>query len=186
MAWLDLCEVSALEGDLFAQPVDAIVVPVECSLSLTHTLGSEGARRFGGNFRDQVHRLRDDGLGGHLALGNSTSIPLSALGHPAHAVLVAWWAEANDYNLTHIEKCLTTSLREAFRLRVSSMAFPLFGTSSNELRREDLYTAITSVLNAFNTLKNSDSFSVRDLRFVCRKGEYIRQLSHRLAMDLPG
>ena len=124
MPWLDQCEVSTIEGDLFAQPVDAIVVPVECSLSLTHTLGSELARRLGSSFRDQVRKLRDDDLGGRLGLGQSTSVPVSALGHPVHAVFVAWWAEANDYTLTHIEKCLTTSLREAFRLRVSSIAFP--------------------------------------------------------------
>lgn len=185
MAWLDRCEVTTVEGDLFAQSVDAVVVPVECTLSLKHTLGAELARRQGENFYDQVRRLRCNVPGGRLGLGQSTSVPVTALGCTSHAILVAWWAEANHYNSTHIEKCLTTSLREALRLCVSSVAYPLFGTGSNELRREDLYGAISKVLNAFNDLRGSDLFSVEDVRFVCHKGEYTQQLARRLAVDLP-
>lgn len=167
MAWLDHCTVSAVEGDLFDQQVDAIVVPVECSLSLKHTLGSEAVRRYGSNFCDQVHRWREENRDGRLCLGQSTSFPLATLNHSACAILVAWWAAANDYGRTHIEKFLTTVLREALNLRVASIAYPLFGTGSSELRPDDLYGAIPAVLNAFNSLKNSESFSIRDLRFVC-------------------
>ena len=80
---------------------------------------------------------------------------------------------------------LSTSLREAFRLKAQSLALPLFGTGSNELDRDDLYAAILTVIGQFTALKNSHSFPVRDLRFVSDKAEYIAQLADRLAKASP-
>jgi hypothetical protein len=99
---------------------------------------------------------------------------------PQYAILVAWWSESNSYDQRHIEQCITSCLREAFRLRLKSLAIPLLGSGSTELRKNDLHSGITQALADLNGLRTSDGFPLVDLRFVSVRSEDVAVLDQHL------
>ena len=184
MGWLERCEVRVVEGDLFYQSVEALVVPVECSLTFTHVLGCEVLRRYGqgihGRAAAEAARLFD----GHMRLGGGFSLSIDHPGLLKHIILVAWWGRDNAYSQNLIESCMGAALRRAFEIGSPSLAMPLFGVNSAELNLHDLYAAVPKVLREFDDLRGSDEFSVEDLRFVCRKPLVVEEMGLLLRREL--
>lgn len=184
MSWLENCEVSIINGDLFDQKVDALVIPVECSLTFTHVLGREFLNRYGESLKVSVSRTCRKLFNEGVPLGSSLSIPIEGAETTRWAVLVAWWDQSSRYTQSLIGQCVSTALRKAFETQSRSAAVPLFGVNSLELDLSDLYAAIPKVLREFDRLRTSNTFSVKDLRFVCRKPHVVEEMRQVLQLYL--
>lgn len=176
MSWLERCDISAINGDLFDQEVDALVIPIECSLNFTHVLGRELLSRYGQYLHTAASEASRKTLGDRVPLGNGFTVRIHGSDQVRWAILVAWWDRDNRYTQNLIERCISTALRKAFETRSTSVAMPLFGVNSSELDLNDLFTAVPRVLRDFDALRTSDTFSVEDLRFVCQKPLVVDEL----------
>lgn len=183
MPWLERCEVTVVNGDLFDQQVDALVIPVESSLTFTHVLGRELLTRFGQSLHVAASAAAKGRFGDHVPLGDGFSIPIEGPKFARRIVFVAWWNRDNRYTQNLIERCVSTALRKAFETQSTSLALPLFGVNSSELNLRDLYAAIPKVLEEFDSLRTSYTFPVEDLRFVCRKLQVVEELRQALHLS---
>ena len=182
MSWLERCDISVVHGDLFDQKVDALVVPVECSLTFAHVLGRQLLDRHGHEFRAAASEAGKRLFGDRVPLGGGFSIPVDGSETSRWVVLVAWWDSENSYTQNLIERCISTAFRRAFETQSKSVALPLFGVNSSELKLHDLYAAIPKALREFDSLRQSDTFSVEDLRFVCRQPLVVDELRQVLQL----
>lgn len=180
MSWLERCDISVLHGDLFDQQVDALVIPVECSLTFTHVLGRKLLDQYGHEFRVAASEAGRSQFGDRVPLGSGFSVPLDGSETTKWAILVAWWDSDNSYTQNLIERCISTAFRRAFETQSPSVAMPLFGVNSSELRLHDLYAAVPKALREFDSLRQSDTFPVEDLRFVCQKPDVVDALRRAL------
>ncbi len=184
MSWLERCDVRVVNGDLFEQDVQSVVVPIECACTFAHSLGQELLRRYGDGLRLAALGATASLPEGRLTLGNGFSLPLDGPGRLRHLVLVAWWDRDNEYRQPLIEACVATALRKTFETGSTSVAMPLFGVNSRELRLQDLYEAVPKVLREFDRLRGNERFPVDDLRLVCRKQQVVEEMSRLLRQVL--
>lgn len=180
MSWLERCDVRVVNGDLFEQDVHSVVVPIECSLTFAHSLGQELLHCYGNEVRLAAIQAKAGLPDGRLQLGSGFSLPLEGPGRLRHLLLVAWWDRNNEYRQSLIEACVASALRKTFETGSTSLAMPLFGVNSRELRLQDLYEAVPKVLREFDQLRGSERFPVDDLRLVCRKQHVVDEMSRRL------
>lgn len=173
MSWLERCDIRVLHGDLFDQQVDALVIPVECSLTFNHVLGRKLLDQYGHEFRVAASEAGRSQFGDRVPLGSGFIVPLDGSATTQWAILVAWWDSENSYTQNLIERCISTAFRRAFEIQSPCVAMPLFGVNSSELRLHDLYAAVPKALREFDSLRQSDTFPVEDLRFVCQKPDVV-------------
>lgn len=184
MSWLERCEVSVVNGDLFDQQVDALVIPVESTLTFNHLLGRELLIRCGQSLHIAASQAARSVFGDRVPLGDGFAVPIDGLEGVRCMIFVAWWDRDNPYTQNLIERCVSTALRKAFQSQSTSVALPLFGVNSSELNLRDLYAAIPKVLREFDSLRTSDTFPVEDLRFVCRKPHVVEEMRRALHLHL--
>lgn len=159
MNWLERCDITVVNGDLFNQQVEALVIPVESSLTFTHVLGRELLSRYGQTLRVAASQVARNAFGDHIPLGDGFATPIEGVKGTRWVILVAWWDKDNRYTQGLIEQCVSTALRKAFETQSTSIALPLFGVNSPDLNLEHLYAAVPNVPREFDSLRTSITFA---------------------------
>ena len=184
--WLDHLEYSCVEADLLSLQVDAVAIPVNISLNLNYTLGRLLAQRGGQALEERVLAAARRLPGGRLTLGTATSILTDDLPHlPKRVILVAWWNKTTAYHDQHIYKCYASALREAFQHKAASLGLPILGGGGG-VSAQRRARVICTLLQQFNQLKKSGSFSVNELVFADLVREPLDAIESELNQKLYG
>ncbi|MDN5870601.1 MAG: macro domain-containing protein [Nitrococcus sp.] len=184
MEWLDQLDVECLHGDILSVEAQAVACNVNIMMSLNYRLGQQVGARCGPELASDLDAIRNTLPDGQLGLGSAITTPAYHLGRTEQLILFAWWGEDNEFTPQFIYKCLSNIFREALKLRVESLALPLFGTGSHGMRLQDLATQIVGVLQDFDRLKNSQNFSLKALHLCSDKSRDIAYLDEYIMGQL--
>lgn len=178
MTWIEQLNVECLKGDLLDQQTQAIACNVNVMLNLNYRLGQQIEHRCGPELVRDLEVLRDRLPGGRLPLGHAITTAAYNMAPCEKLILFAWWGEDNAFTPQFIYKCLSNLLREALTGRIESLAVPLFGTGSRDVRALDLAVQIVAVLKDFNRLNNAPDFSLQDIYFVSNKSSDVADVDN--------
>lgn len=176
-SWIDNLTVECRNGDIFSMSCEALACNVDVALRMNHRLGRQLLERGGLQVKNFISTVISDLPGGKLRLGDAIGVPLPATLAPLKwAVLCAWWDRDNDYTRSLISMCLISTLRQAFRLHLKSVAIPLIGTGSGLVSPKFLGSVILASLSDLDGLKNSGAFSVERITFCSDRPGHVEEL----------
>ncbi|MFZ1413766.1 MAG: macro domain-containing protein [Defluviicoccus sp.] len=177
MPWLDRLTAKPVVGDLFSLDVVALVCNLNTNMGLNYKLGRQLHAKLGLPFAQAVRSVVASLPDQKLPLGEAVAMPLaSSLGVIRVVVFCGWWDADNEYTDKLIYVCVVNSLRQAFKHRIGSMAFPLLRTGSGQVGQHELSAVIVRAFRDLDALGNSDTFPVENVIFCSDRESVMEEL----------
>lgn len=185
MSWLKNLTVETRCGDLFETEAEGIVVNTNVNARLNaYSLGEQLYEKSDPAILREIDRVMNQQPGQELRIGHAITVGAHGLDSIEKVILVAWWGRHNRFTRNHCYKCVIAAIRQAFEHELESLAMPLMGTGSRQMRLTDLEGAVTDVLLDLDDLRNADTFSLRRLEFVSVREGDIESLDTHLRRQL--
>ena len=131
-------------GDITEYEVDAIVNAANVQLSMATGVAS-AMKRKGGSIVEEDAMRQGPVEGGDAVVTTAGNLPAS---YVIHAAIMG--ADLRS-NADLVRKATTSALRRAEELRLTSVAFPAFGTGAGRVDPKDCATAMVGALRAYFT-----------------------------------
>jgi len=164
LTWLERLEIEYSNSDILSEQADGVVVPVMDDLTPYGKISRELWKRGGTGLLEECERLRTQYPNGRLPLRQAVTIDADRTEIGKLVVVVAWWSHASEYSVEHMELGFTNVIRQGLGKGLTTLACPVFAT---EGRHGALATAVARVLEDFDELVNSSTFSLERITFVC-------------------
>ena len=183
--WLEYLDVDCLNSDLFLAPVEAIVCNVNTQLALNYNLGRRLATLGGISLVQAIQKTALNLPGNRLILGQALIVDIpEPWGSFEKVILTAWWDFDNDYSERLIYSCIISSLREAFDAQIRSLAMPLIGMGSGQIKIQDFARIFVSVLRDLNALRTNKIFPLENRLLFSLENKLILQVQEYLEKHL--
>jgi len=184
MSWFDQAEVQVIDGDILSLDVEAVGCGIKTSLEFYGAIGNQLGLRCGETLKDTIRRALDDRPGRRLQLGEALTVPVTSLGTIQKVILIAYWADDNEYTARLVYKSYVNALREAFAHNVRALALPLLGAKPWSKRFGEFGATLLKVLHDLDELPTSDGYPVSRLCFVSNNSVQVAALRQRFDDEL--